>query len=93
MDRFPPPLPGWHPHRILPQPDPTCIRDEVAPDPDKDLSLPVHQIFLAVNGVHTLENLELDELVRKKIDEFAFTLQPLKIQCASGSTVALAAIR
>jgi kynurenine formamidase len=66
---------------------------EVAPNPDKDLSLPVHQIFLAVNGIHILENLKLDELIAKKVHEFAFTMQPLKIQGASGSTVAPAAIR
>jgi kynurenine formamidase len=66
---------------------------EVAPNPDKDLSLPGHQIFLAVNGVHILENLKLDELVAKRIYEFAFTMQPLKMQGATGSTVAPAAIR
>ena len=66
---------------------------EVAPNPDKDLSLPVHQIFLVVNGVHILENLKLDELVAKRVWEFAFTMQPLKIYGASGSTVAPAAIR
>jgi len=62
---------------------------EVAPNPDKDLSLPVHQIFLAVNGIHILENLKLDELAAKRVYEFAFTMQPLKIYGASGSTVAL----
>jgi kynurenine formamidase len=66
---------------------------EVSPNPDPQLSLPVHQIFLVVNGVHILENLKLDELVAKRVYEFAFTLQPLKIQGASGSTVAPAAIR
>jgi kynurenine formamidase len=66
---------------------------EVAPNPDKDLSLPVHQIFLVVNGVHILENMKLDELAAKKVYEFAFTVSPLKIQGASGSTVAPAAIR
>jgi kynurenine formamidase len=66
---------------------------EVSPNPDKDLSLPVHQIFLAVNGVHILENLKLDELVAKRIWEFAFTMQPMKMQGATGSTVAPAAIR
>jgi kynurenine formamidase len=66
---------------------------EVAPNPDKDLSLPVHQVFLVVNGIHILENLKLDELVAKRVYEFAFSLQPLKIQGASGSTVAPAAIR
>ena len=66
---------------------------EVSPNPDKDLSLPGHQIFLVVNGVHLLENLKLDELAAKKVYEFAFSLQPLKIQGATGSTVAPAAIR
>ncbi len=66
---------------------------EVAPNPDKDLSLPVHQIFLAVNGIHILENLKLDELAAKRVYEFAFTMQPLKIYGASGSSVAPAAIR
>lgn len=66
---------------------------EVSPNPDKDLSLPVHQIFLVVHGVHLLENMKLDELAAKKVYEFAFTMQPLKLQGASGSTVAPAAIR
>ena len=66
---------------------------EVSPNPDKDLSLPVHQIFLVVHGIHILENLKLDELAAKKVYEFAFTMQPLKIMGASGSTVAPAAIR
>ncbi len=66
---------------------------EVSPNPDKDLSLPVHQIFLVVNGIHILENLKLDELAAKRVYEFAFTMQPLKIQGGTGSTVAPAAIR
>ena len=39
---------------------------EVAPNPDPQLSLPVHQIFLAVNGIHILENLKLEELAGKR---------------------------
>ncbi len=66
---------------------------EVSPNPDKDLSLPGHQIFLVVNGIHILENLKLDELAAKKVYEFAFTMQPLKLYGATGSTVAPAAIR
>ncbi len=66
---------------------------EVAPNPDPQLSLPVHQIMLAVNGIHILENLKLDELSAKKVYEFAFVMQPLKAQGFTGSTVAPAAIR
>jgi len=66
---------------------------EVSPNPDKDLSLPGHQIFLVVNGVHLLENMKLDELAAKRVYEFAFSMQPLKLFGASGSTVAPVAIR
>jgi kynurenine formamidase len=66
---------------------------EVAPNPDPQISLPVHQIMLVVNGIHVLENLKLDELAAKRIYEFAFVMQPLKIQGGSGSTVAPVAIR
>ena len=52
---------------------------EVSPNPDKQLSLPVHQIALVVNGIHLLENLKLDELAQKGVGEFAFVMQPLKI--------------
>ena len=51
---------------------------EVTPNPDPQLSLPVHQIMLVVNGIHLLENLKLDELSAKKVYEFAFVMQPLK---------------
>lgn len=66
---------------------------EVAPNPDKLLSLPVHQVALVVNGVHLLENLKLDELASKQVHEFAFAMQPLKIQGGTGSTVSPVAIR
>lgn len=66
---------------------------EVSPNPDKDLSLPGHQIFLVVNGIHILENMKLEELAAKRVYEFAFTMQPLKLYGATGSTVAPAAIR
>jgi kynurenine formamidase len=66
---------------------------EVNPNPDPELSLPVHQIMLVVNGVHLLENVKLDELAAKRIYEFALIVEPLKIQGATGSTVAPIAIR
>ena len=66
---------------------------EVNPNPDTQISLPVHQIMLVVNGIHILENLKLDELSSKKVYEFAFVMQPLKAQGFSGSTVAPVAIR
>jgi len=66
---------------------------EVNPNPDKELSLPVHQIMLVVNGIHLLENVKLDELAAKRVYEFAFIVEPLKIQGGTGSTVAPIAIR
>lgn len=66
---------------------------EVSPNPDREISLPLHQIALVVNGIHLLENLKLDELATKRIYEFAFVMQPLKIQGGTGSTVAPVAIR
>jgi kynurenine formamidase len=66
---------------------------EVAPNTDKQLSLPVHRIALVANGIHLLENLKLDELAQKGVGEFAFVMQPLKIQGGSGSTVSPIAVR
>jgi kynurenine formamidase len=66
---------------------------EVSPNPDTQISLPVHQIMLVVHGIHLLENLKLDELAAKGVYEFAFVMQPLKIQGGTGSTVAPVAIR
>ena len=61
---------------------------EVRPNPDPAISLPIHQIMLAVNGIHLLESMKLDELAASGADEFALIVQPLKIQGATGSTVA-----
>jgi len=66
---------------------------EVAPNPDKEISLPVHQIMLPINGIHIVENLKLDELSAKKVYEFVFVMQPLKLKGFSGASVAPIAIR
>ena len=66
---------------------------EVSPNPDSQISLPVHQIMLVVNGIHLLENMKLDELASKRVHEFALIMQPLKIKGGTGSTVAPVAVR
>jgi len=66
---------------------------EISPNPDRQISAPVHQIMLVVNGIHLLENLKLDELASKRVHEFAFMMQPLKLKGAIGSTVAPIAVR
>ena len=65
---------------------------EIQPNPDPAISLPIHQIMLAVNGIHLLERMNLEELASRQVHEFAFVIQPLKIKGATGSTVAPAAI-
>jgi kynurenine formamidase len=49
--------------------------------------LPVHRILLVENGIHIIENLNLDELARDQVYEFLFTVSPLKIVGATGSPV------
>jgi len=65
---------------------------EVNPNPDPKIGSPVHQILLAINGIHILESLKLDELASKRVNEFAFILEPLKLKGATGSTVAPIAV-
>lgn len=71
--------------------DTCCV--EVNPNPDPTLSSPVHQILLVANGIYLVESLKLDELVEKRIHEFAFVVQPLKLRGATGSSVAPVAVR
>ena len=66
---------------------------EISPNPDRRTSIPVHQIMLVVNGINLLENMKLDELAAKQVYEFALILEPLKLQGATGSTVAPVAVR
>jgi kynurenine formamidase len=66
---------------------------EVAPNPDKNVSLPVHQIALVVNGIFLIENMKLDQLAASRTYEFAFMVQPLKIKGGSGSAVAPIALK
>ena len=65
---------------------------EVSPNPDPELSLPIHQIALVVHGIHLVERMRLDELAAAGVYEFAFVMQPLKMQGVTGSTVAPVAI-
>jgi kynurenine formamidase len=51
-------------------------------DPPEDLAYPrvVHQIMLVERGIHLIENLYLDELVRDKVYEFLFVLASPKLK-------------
>ena len=66
---------------------------EVSPPTDPLLSGPIHQMALVVYGVHLLEHLKLEEMSAKGVGEFAFIMQPLKLQGATGSAVAPIAVR
>ncbi|MBA3356290.1 MAG: cyclase family protein [Pyrinomonadaceae bacterium] len=47
---------------------------------EKDAGLyEVHQILLALNGIHILENMNTEEMVKDKAWEFLFTLGPARI--------------
>ena len=65
---------------------------EVSPTPDPEVSLPIHQMMLVVHGIYLVERMRLDELAAAGVHEFAFVVQPLKLEGATGSTVAPVAI-
>ncbi len=58
---------------------------EVAPSEDPATSYPVHQWNLIRQGIYHLENLDLSELAREKVYEFAFVFSPLRLKGATGS--------
>jgi kynurenine formamidase len=58
---------------------------EVMPNPDSSLSAPVHQLFLARNGIYLHENLITTELARDNVYEFVYMFAPLRLKGATGS--------
>jgi kynurenine formamidase len=78
-------------HPMIVGSDTCCV--EVNPNPDPNLSSPVHQILLVAGGIYLIESLKLDELVEKGVHEFAFIVEPLKLRGATGSSVAPVAVR
>lgn len=66
---------------------------EVSPNPDSSLAGPVHQLFLARNGIYQFENLATEELARDNVYEFAFFFAPLRLKGATGSPGNPVAIR
>ncbi len=58
---------------------------EAVPHEDPDQAFPVHQWNITRNGVHHLENLDLEELAADKVNEFAFVFSPLRLKGATGS--------
>jgi len=58
---------------------------EVMPNPDSSLSAPVHQLFLARNGIYLHENLITADLARDTVYEFVYMFAPLRLKGATGS--------
>ena len=58
---------------------------EVMPNPDPTLSAPVHQLFLAKNGIYLHENLITADLARDNAYEFMYSYAPLRFKGATGS--------
>jgi kynurenine formamidase len=58
---------------------------EVVPPEDRDRPFEVHQLLLVRNGIYNLENLDLEELARQRVWEFAFIFAPLRLKGATGS--------
>ena len=58
---------------------------EVMPNPDSSLSAPVHQLFLARNGIYLHENLITADLARDSVYEFVYMFAPLRLKGATGS--------
>jgi kynurenine formamidase len=58
---------------------------EVVPHEDRDRPFEVHQLLLVRHGIYNLENLDLEELARDKVYEFAFIFAPLRLKGATGS--------
>jgi kynurenine formamidase len=66
---------------------------EVQPNPNPELSNPVHQELITKNGIFNLENLALDELARDQAYEFLFVFTPIRFKGATGSPGRPLAIR
>ncbi len=58
---------------------------EVVPNPNPKQVFPVHQIFLARNGIFIHENIATERLADAGVNEFAYIFAPLPIQGGTGS--------
>ena len=58
---------------------------EIMPNPDPSISAPVHQLFLARNGIYLHENLITADLARDNVYEFMYSYAPLRLKGATGS--------
>jgi kynurenine formamidase len=71
--------------------DNCCV--EVRPYPGQKVNLPIHAMFIIVNGVYLVENLNLEHLAAEQAYETAYIMTPLKIEGGTGSTIDPIAVR
>src|SRR6202521_4791860 len=71
--------------------DTCCV--EVRPYPGQKVNLPIHAMFLIVNGVYLVENLRLEQLAAEHAYETAYIMTPLKIEGGTASTIDPIAVR
>jgi kynurenine formamidase len=58
---------------------------EAVPHEDPERPFQVHQLLLVRHGIYNLENLDLEDLARDRVYEFAFVFAPLRLKGATGS--------
>jgi kynurenine formamidase len=58
---------------------------EALPGENKKHAIEGHEELLIQNGIYLFENLNLEELAKQKVYEFAFSYAPLKLKGATGS--------
>jgi kynurenine formamidase len=58
---------------------------EAVPGEHKDRPFACHVIWVAMNGIHIIENQNLEDLAQDKVYEFAWSFNPLPLVGATGS--------
>ncbi len=58
---------------------------EVVPNPNPKMAFPVHQIFIARNGMFIHENAATERLAAAGVYEFAYIFNPLAVEGGTGS--------
>ena len=66
---------------------------EVVPNPDPNLSFPVHGELIAKNGIFLHENLNLSGLIENEVYQFAYIFVRVPIAGATGSPGSPIAVR
>lgn len=57
---------------------------EVVPNPDSNQAFPVHQLFLARNGIFIHENVATERLKEAGVFEFAYAFSPMPLKGGTG---------